>query len=160
MSSLKILLLSVVLSQDTVAVSCPLSRYCCCQLSSLSQDTVAVSCPLSLKILLLSVVLSQDTVAVSCPLSRYCCCQLSSLKILLLTVALSQDRLAGLVVKTSASGAEDPGFESRLRWDFSGLSHTSDFKIGTPVANLPGPGVIGSALGLVSPVSAYCGWLR
>ena len=31
-----------------------------------------------------------------------------------------------------------PEFESRLRRDFSGLSHTSDFKIGTPVATLPG----------------------
>ena len=48
------------------------------------------------------------------------------------------DRLAGLVVKASASGTEDPGFESRLRLDFSGSSHTSDFKIGTPVATLPG----------------------
>ena len=45
----------------------------------------------------------------------------------------------GLVVKSSASRAEDPGFESRLRWDFfPGLSHTSDLKIGTPVATLPG----------------------
>ena len=42
------------------------------------------------------------------------------------------------MVKASASGAEDPGFESCLRWDFSGLSHTSDLKIGTPVATLPG----------------------
>ena len=48
------------------------------------------------------------------------------------------DRLAGLVVKASASGAEDPGFESRLRRGFSGSSHTSDFKIGSPVATLPG----------------------
>ena len=47
-------------------------------------------------------------------------------------------RLVGLVVKASASRAEDPGFESRLRLDFSGSSHTSDFKIGTPVATLPG----------------------
>ena len=46
--------------------------------------------------------------------------------------------LIGLVVKASASGAEDPGFESHLRQDFSGLSHTSDFQIGTPVATLPG----------------------
>ena len=46
--------------------------------------------------------------------------------------------LAGLVVKASASGAEDPGFESRLGPDFSGSSHTSDAKIGTPVATLPG----------------------
>ena len=38
----------------------------------------------------------------------------------------------------SISGAEDPGFESRLLRDFSGSSHTSDFKIGTPVATLPG----------------------
>ena len=36
------------------------------------------------------------------------------------------DRLDGLVVKASASVAEDPGFESGLHWDFSGLSHTSD----------------------------------
>ena len=47
-------------------------------------------------------------------------------------------RLVGLVVKTSASGAGDPGFESRWRRDFSGSSHTSDLKIGTPVATLPG----------------------
>ena len=46
--------------------------------------------------------------------------------------------LGGLVVKASASGAEDPGFESRLRRDFSGSSHTSDLKIGTPVTTLPG----------------------
>ena len=28
------------------------------------------------------------------------------------------DRLVGLMVKVSASRAEDVGFESRLRWDF------------------------------------------
>ena len=48
------------------------------------------------------------------------------------------NRLAGLVVKASASGAEDPRFESRLRRDFPGPSLTSDLKIGTPVATLPG----------------------
>ena len=42
------------------------------------------------------------------------------------------------MVKASALGAEDPGFESHLRRDFSGSSHTSDSKIGTPVATLPG----------------------
>ena len=49
------------------------------------------------------------------------------------------DLLVGLVVKASASRAEDRGFESRLRRDFffSVSSHTSDFKIGTPVATLP-----------------------
>ena len=47
------------------------------------------------------------------------------------------NRLAGPVVKASASGAEDPGFDSRLQRDFSGSSHTSDLKIDTPVATLP-----------------------
>ena len=45
------------------------------------------------------------------------------------------DRLVGLVVKASASRSEDLGFDSCLR-DFSGWSHTSDLKIGTPVATL------------------------
>ena len=40
----------------------------------------------------------------------------------------SSDRLVGLAVKASASRAESPGFESRLRRDFSGSSHTSDLK--------------------------------
>ena len=48
------------------------------------------------------------------------------------------DRLVGLVVKASTSRAKDPGFESHLRRDFSGLSHTSDSKIGSPTATLPG----------------------
>ena len=68
------------------------------------------------------------------------------------------DRLAGLVVKASASGVEDPGFESRLRLEFSRSSHTSDLKIGTPVATLPG--IPGPALGFVGPVSVYCDWVR
>ena len=46
--------------------------------------------------------------------------------------------LVGLVVKVSAPSAEDPGFESCLRQIFFGSSHTSDFKMGTPVATLPG----------------------
>ena len=50
----------------------------------------------------------------------------------------SSYRLVGLVVKASASRAEDPGIESRWRRDFSGSSHTSDLNIGTPVATLPG----------------------
>ena len=48
-------------------------------------------------------------------------------------------RLVGLVVKASASRAIDLGFDSRFRClDFSGLSRTSDIKIGTPVATLLG----------------------
>ena len=53
-------------------------------------------------------------------------------------MSVTTDRLAGLVVKASAMGAEDQGFESRLRRDFSGSSHISDSKIGTQVATLPG----------------------
>ena len=53
-------------------------------------------------------------------------------------LSLPGGRLVGLVVKASTSRAKGPGFESRLRRDFSGLSHTSDLKIGTPVATLPG----------------------
>ena len=48
------------------------------------------------------------------------------------------DRIAGLEVKPSAPGAEDPGFESRLRRDVSWSIHTSDLKIGTSVATPPG----------------------
>ena len=42
------------------------------------------------------------------------------------------------MVKASESRAADPGFDSRLRREFSGSSHTSDLKIGTQVATLPG----------------------
>ena len=71
-------------------------------------------------------------------------------------------RLVGLVVKVSASRAEDSGFESRLRRDiFVGSSQSSDLKNGTPVATLPGAWrYIGSVLGLVGPVSVYCDWVR
>ena len=49
------------------------------------------------------------------------------------------DRLTGLVAKASASRAEDPRFNSRLRRvGFPGSTHTSNLKIGTQVATLPG----------------------
>ena len=57
---------------------------------------------------------------------------------LLHATSQQNDRLIGLVVKASALRVEDPGFKSCLCRDFSGLSHTSDLKIGTPVATLPG----------------------
>ena len=75
-------------------------------------------------------------------------------------------RLVGLEVKASASRVKDMGFDSRLRRDLSGSSHTSDLKIGTPVATLPGawryrvsagtgrPGV--SMLGLGEMESLMC----
>ena len=42
------------------------------------------------------------------------------------------------MVKASASRAKDPGFESHLRRDFSGSSHSSYLENGNPVATLPG----------------------
>ena len=66
------------------------------------------------------------------------------------------DRLVGLV----ASKAEEHVFESRLRQDFSGSSPTSDLNIGTQRLPCQAPGVIGSVLGLVGPVSVYCEWMR
>ena len=62
-------------------------------------------------------------------------------------------RLVGLVVKASASRAEGPGFESRLRRDFSGVESYQWL-------SCQAPGVIGSVLGLVGPVSVYCDWVR
>ena len=50
-----------------------------------------------------------------------------------------QIRLVGLVVKVSASRPEDQGSDARFHHaDFSRIFHTSDFKIGTQVATLPG----------------------
>ena len=46
------------------------------------------------------------------------------------------DLLVGLVVKASASRAADQEFESRLPG--AGSNHTSDLKISTPMATLPG----------------------
>ena len=62
--------------------------------------------------------------------------------------------------KASASRAEDPGFEFRLRQDFFGLSHTSDSYIALQWLPCQASGIVGSALGLVGPVSVYCDWVR
>ena len=67
-------------------------------------------------------------------------------------------RLVGLVVKASATGAEDPGFESRCAEIFPGSSHTSDLK--PHWLPCQAPGVIGSVLGRVGPVSIYCDWVK
>ena len=76
-------------------------------------------------------------------------------------VRLSSYRLVGLVVKASASRAEDPGFESRLHRDFSGSNHTSDFKIGTPVATLPVAWhrMVSAGTGR-SRCPVHCDWVR
>ena len=46
--------------------------------------------------------------------------------------------LVGLVVKASASREKIAGSNPACAGIFSRSSHTSDFKIGTPVATLPG----------------------
>ena len=46
--------------------------------------------------------------------------------------------LMDVVVMASASRATDPWFDSHLRQDFSGSSCTSDLKMCTSVATLPG----------------------
>ena len=73
------------------------------------------------------------------------------------------DRLVGLVVKASASREADLGSIPAFAMDvFPRSSHASDLLIGTPVAALAGqaPGTVGSALGLVGPVSVLCDWVR
>ena len=64
------------------------------------------------------------------------------------------DLLFGLVVKATASRPEDDGFESRLRRDFSVIPVTS--KLALQWLPCRAPGITGSVLGLVGPVSVYC----
>ena len=78
-----------------------------------------------------------------------------------------KDRLVGLVVKATASRAEDPGVPFTLApWGFfSGSSHAHDLKIGTPVATLPGAWRYRVSVGTGRPgVSKLClgeveGWI-
>ena len=71
-------------------------------------------------------------------------------------------RLVGQAVKASALKAEGPEFESRMRRDFSGVESYIPVTSKLALQWLPcqAPGVIGSALGLVGPVSVYCAWVR
>ena len=69
----------------------------------------------------------------------------------------NDDHLAGLVVKVSASGAEDPGFESRF---FPGQVIPVTSKLALQCQPCQAHGIVGSALGLVGPVSVYCNWVR
>ena len=68
-----------------------------------------------------------------------------------------EDRLTGLVVKASASGAEDPGFQSRLN---RGIFPGRVIPVTSKLALQWLPGIVGSASGLVGPVSVYCDWVR
>ena len=67
------------------------------------------------------------------------------------------DRLVGLVVKASASRAEDPGFDSRLRRDFSGVESYQRLK--NWHSSCDPPDVIGPVLGMVGPMSVYRDWV-
>ena len=61
--------------------------------------------------------------------------------------------LVGLVVMRLPQERKIPGSNPACARIFSGSSHTSDSKIGTPVATLSGtPGVVGPVLGLVGLV--------
>ena len=51
---------------------------------------------------------------------------------------LLTDHLAGLVVRRLPPERKIPGSNPACARIFSGSSHTSDLKIGTPVATLPG----------------------
>ena len=51
---------------------------------------------------------------------------------------LTSHRLVGLVVRRPPRERKIPGSNPACAGIFSGSSHTSDFKIGTPVATLPG----------------------
>ena len=62
--------------------------------------------------------------------------------------------LSGDTVRSANFGpprVENPGFESCVHQDFSGLSHTSDLKICTPMATLTGA--------CCYRVSVVTGWL-
>ena len=52
--------------------------------------------------------------------------------------SLSYDRLIGLVVRCLPQERKIPGSNPACAGIFSGSNHSSDLKIGTPVATLPG----------------------
>ena len=71
------------------------------------------------------------------------------------------DRLTGLVVKASAWRAEDLG--SIPAFDvvpFPGRVMPQTSNLVLPWLPCQAPGVIGSALGLVGPVSVYCDFVK
>ena len=53
---------------------------------------------------------------------------------------LTFDRLVGLVVRRPPRERKVPGSNPACDWIFSGSSHTSELKIGTQAATLPGAG--------------------
>ena len=96
--------------------------------------------------------------AVECRL--HCPANVRSLRALFCFVAFEY-RLVGIVVKAFSSREEDPGFESSLRRDsFRGRVIPVTSKLALQWLPCQAPGVKGSALGLVGPVSVYCDWVR
>ena len=69
-------------------------------------------------------------------------------------------RLVGLVVKASTSRVEDHGFKSLALGFYQGRVIPMTKKLALQWLPCQVPGVIGSVLGLVSPVSVYCDWVR
>ena len=68
------------------------------------------------------------------------------------------DRLIGLVVRRPLRERKIPGSNPACAQIFSGSSHTSDLKLALQWLPCQAPGVIGSVLGLVGPVSVNL-WL-
>ena len=67
----------------------------------------------------------------------------------------------GLVVKAFTSRAKDPGFKSCLHRDFSRVESFQWLKkYVLQWWPCQAPGITGSLLGLVGPVSVYCDWVR
>ena len=66
-------------------------------------------------------------------------------------------RLVGLMVKVSASRAVDPGSNAGF---FRGRVIPVTEKLALQWLPYQAPGVIGSELGVVGPVSVYCDWVK
>ena len=85
------------------------------------------------------------------------CCQCDPIFLFLvclfMRVSVYDYRLVGLVVMASASRAEDPGFDSRLRRNFYGRVILVTLKLPLLWLPLQAPGVIGVVLGLAGPPS-------
>ena len=94
------------------------------RLSKRSNQTVAKHCPDSLEHGIRRVNSQQPNLAVTASVQ---CSQDRTL-----------DRLVGLVVRRPPLERKIPGSNPACAGIFSGSSHTSDLKIGTPVATLPG----------------------
>ena len=63
---------------------------------------------------------------------------LSLMSGVMVSMSAVYNRLVGLVVRRPPRERKVPGSNSPCAGIFSGSSHTSDLKIGTPVATLPG----------------------